>query len=82
MEPLENVVSLIGSQAKLAQVIGVTPMAVSAWKRRGQVPASRVFAIEKATNFKVSRHDLRPDLYPREDWCQCPACRRERGEAA
>ena len=39
----------------------ITPQAVSQWK---QVPAERVLDVEKATG--VSRHRLRPDLYPAE----------------
>lgn len=40
---------------------GITPQAVSQWK---QVPAERVLDVERATG--VSRHRLRPDLYPAE----------------
>lgn len=39
----------------------ITPQAVSQWK---QVPAERVLDVERATG--VSRHRLRPDLYPAE----------------
>ena len=64
----------------LAKKIGVTYQAVRKWERYG-VPAERVLAIEAATGHRVSRHDLRPDLYPKEAWCRCPACERERREA-
>lgn len=40
---------------------GISPQAVSQWRR---APSGRVLAIEAATG--VSRHDLRPDIYPRE----------------
>jgi hypothetical protein len=39
----------------------ITPQAVSQWK---QVPAERVLDVERATG--ISRHRLRPDLYPSE----------------
>lgn len=39
----------------------ITSQAVGQWKR---VPAERVLDVEAITG--VSRHDLRPDLYPRE----------------
>lgn len=39
---------------------GITPQAVSQWKR---VPAGRVIDVERVTG--VRRHRLRPDLYPR-----------------
>jgi len=32
----------------------------------GRVPAERVLAIENATDGVISRHELRPDLYPVE----------------
>lgn len=62
MTPLDRAAAIAGSWTKLAGYIGVTPQAVSQWKR---VPPSRVLAVERATG--VSRHDLRPDLYPREE---------------
>ena len=46
---------------KLAVELGITHSAVSQWRR---VPAERVLAVERLTG--VSRHDLRPDLYPQE----------------
>jgi DNA-binding transcriptional regulator YdaS (Cro superfamily) len=58
---LERAISQAGSGVALARMAGVSPMAVSYWKVRG-VPAARVLRIESATG--VSRHDLRPDLYP------------------
>lgn len=39
----------------------ITPQAISQWK---QVPAERVLDVERATG--ISRHRLRPDLYPAE----------------
>ncbi|MBA1200487.1 helix-turn-helix domain-containing protein [Pseudomonas capeferrum] len=59
--PLERAILAASSGKALAQILGVTPMAVSYWKVRG-VPARHVLPIEKATG--VSRHELRPDLYP------------------
>jgi DNA-binding transcriptional regulator YdaS (Cro superfamily) len=47
----------------MAKALGnVSSQAVSQWKR---VPADRVLEVERISG--VSRHDLRPDLYPRED---------------
>ena len=46
----------------VAEKIGVRYQAVQAWLRRGRVPAERVLAVEAVTG--VSRHELRPDLYP------------------
>ena len=79
MEALDRAIAQFGTQTNLAKHIGVTTMAVSLWRKRG-VPAQRVLAIEAATGHQVSRHELRPDLYPKEPWCRCPACQREAGE--
>ena len=53
-----------GSQSALARLLGCTPQAVQKMCSTGRVPAERVLDIEKATG--VSRHELRPDLYPEE----------------
>jgi DNA-binding transcriptional regulator YdaS (Cro superfamily) len=62
MSALDRAAAIAGSWANLANFIGVSPQAISQWKR---VPSARVIAVERATG--VSRHDLRPDLYPREE---------------
>lgn len=53
------------TQSQLAAAVGVSPSMVWQW-RTGHRPiaAERVLAIEAATG--ISRHDLRPDIYPRE----------------
>ncbi|MBA6150106.1 transcriptional regulator [Pseudomonas putida] len=58
---LDTAIAQAGSGAALAKAVGVSPMAVSHWKVRG-VPARHVLHIESVTG--VSRHELRPDLYP------------------
>jgi DNA-binding transcriptional regulator YdaS (Cro superfamily) len=62
---IERAFQILGSQLALAVRLGVTPQAVVKWKRR--VPSERVLDIEAATGGQVTRHDLRPDLYPRDD---------------
>lgn len=65
MQALERAIWEARSQRKLAAQLGISAMAITKWKQRRQVPAERVLAIEKATG--VSRHELRPDIYPPED---------------
>lgn len=60
---LRRAVARAGSQTALARLLGVTQQAVSQWLVQGRPPASHVLPIERATG--VSRHELRPDLYPR-----------------
>ena len=53
------------SQVAVARAVGVSPQAVSEILRRGRrVPAEWCLALEQATGGAVTRHDLRPDLYP------------------
>lgn len=55
------------SQAELARRLDVTPGLVWQWVTgHRQVAAEQAIPIEKATDGKVSRHELRPDIYPRE----------------
>lgn len=58
---LLEAIRVAGSVTKLAALIDVAPQAISQWNR---VPATRALAIERVTG--VSRHELRPDLYPLE----------------
>lgn len=58
---LDRAVRLSGGQATFARLIGVTAQAVSQWDK---VPPLRVLEVERVSG--VSRHDLRPDLYPIE----------------
>lgn len=59
-------VELSGSQQAIAQLIKKTQSAVSKRLSSGQpLWAEDVLTVERATG--ISRHDLRPDLYPRDD---------------
>ena len=61
---LDLAVTRAGSQSALARVCGVSQPAVWRWLSEAkQLPAEHVLDVEKATG--VSRHDLRPDIYPR-----------------
>ena len=72
-ESLQAAVEAIGSQSALARLLGITQSAVSKWIDRGQpLPAEHVLAVERETG--ISRHELRPDIYPPES----PAAPRDR----
>ena len=57
----ERACKIIGSAAAVARTLGVTKGAVSQWSA---VPADRVIPIAQATGWRVTPHELRPDLYP------------------
>ncbi len=62
---LAAAVDIVGGQAKLARLLGVTQPNVWHWLHKSErVPGEYVLRIEEATAGRVSRHDLRPDLYP------------------
>ncbi|MBI6944056.1 helix-turn-helix domain-containing protein [Pseudomonas putida] len=60
--PICRAAKVAGGQSALARILKVTPQAVQKMCASGRVPAERVLEIEKATG--VSRHELRPDIYP------------------
>lgn len=61
---IERVFRLLGSQKALATKLGISDEAVRRYRKR--VPAERVLQIEAAVDGRVTRHELRPDLYPPE----------------
>jgi len=69
---IKKAVSIAGGQSGLAQMLKVTPQAVQQWEKNGKPPAERVLDIENAlldpdtSKPRVTRHELRPDLYPVE----------------
>jgi Uma2 family endonuclease/DNA-binding transcriptional regulator YdaS (Cro superfamily) len=63
---LQLAVKIAGSQTALAAKIGRTQGHISKWLQRDFVPPDVVLAIERVTG--ISRHDLRPDLYPEESY--------------
>lgn len=57
------------SQAELARRIGVTPSFISQWMTGHRpIPAEQVLPIEQATGGEVQRHELRPDIYPPDEY--------------
>ncbi len=64
---LEKAIKVAGSQNALAEMLGVRQSHISNWLNRDErVPAERVLSIEAATG--VPRHELRPDLYPPDEY--------------
>ena len=59
---LQRAFAHFGSQAALASVLHVTPMAVTHWKRRG-VPPRKAVRIEYLTGGRITRQELCPELF-------------------
>ncbi len=66
VEALKRACDVVGSQERLAELIGTRQSLVWYWLNRSKkgVPAEFVLPIERATG--VSRSDLRPDLFADE----------------
>ena len=67
MEALHKAVILLGSQSALARAIRVKQQNIWSWLHIARkVPAEYCLAIEKATQGKVRREELRPDIFGEE----------------
>ena len=56
---LKSAIGKVGGPTALGRLLGITGEAVIQWE---QVPPMRVLEVERVTG--VSRHLLRPDIYP------------------
>jgi DNA-binding transcriptional regulator YdaS (Cro superfamily) len=63
-DALKKAIDVFGSQAGLAEALGLSAMAITQWKKRG-VPPERCRDIERVTHGKVKRAHLRPDHFGR-----------------
>lgn len=63
---LAKAVRKAGSQSAFGRLIGKRQSVVHDWLRDNRpLPAELVFQVEAATG--ISRHELRPDIYPLDD---------------
>lgn len=70
-EALEEAVRRAGSQSAFGEICGISQPSV--WKMlqsSKRLTAEYVLSVERATG--VSRHYLRPDIYPPTDWSRVP----------
>lgn len=67
MNALERAIKHVGGVTRMAEKLGLGQSVVSNWKLRGKpdgrVPAKHCIAVEEATSGKISRHELRPDVF-------------------
>lgn len=68
IDALRVAVELLGGPTATAKEIGKSQSSVSEMLSQGKrVPAEWCIPLEKATGGKITRHELRPDLYPLDD---------------
>ena len=59
---VRRAIEAAGGPRAVAAALGISPQAVSKWPDR--LPAERVLDLERLAGGAVSRHELRPDIYP------------------
>lgn len=62
MTTLQTAISLAGGPVKMAVDLGLHKTAVYKWGN--QCPSDRVLSVSELTGWRVTPHELRPDLYP------------------
>lgn len=63
-EALKKAVAIAGGQSSLAKAVGVKQQHIWNWLNRDGRPAAEyVLAIEAAVGGRVTRHELRPDVF-------------------
>jgi len=55
------------NRSLVAKALGISRQAVGQWFK-GEIPAERVLELERLTG--VPRYELRPDIYPPEEYKQ------------
>ena len=58
---ISEIASHCGGVIAMSLKLGLSRAAMAGWK---QVPAERVIQVCEKTGWKVTPHDVRPDLYP------------------
>jgi DNA-binding transcriptional regulator YdaS (Cro superfamily) len=61
LEIVKEACRIVGGPEKLAARLGCRRQALYQWRK---VPRGRAIEIEEVTRRKITRHALRPDLFP------------------
>ena len=64
---LTQAVERFGSEAAAAREAGVSQPTFFIARRKGQVGVKLAMGIDKATNGEISKSDLRPDIWPKDE---------------
>lgn len=52
------------TQRAIAKGLGITPQAVNQWFSKSSIPPTFVLRVCELVGWRVTPHELRPDLYP------------------
>jgi DNA-binding transcriptional regulator YdaS (Cro superfamily) len=59
-EALNKAIEIAGGKVAVSEFFGIKLPAVYQWEK---APANRVLGLEELTRKKISRHELRPDIF-------------------
>ena len=65
--PISRAIEEFGSITKLASTLGVDYQSLQGWRLRGYCPAHFAIRLEQAVEARVTRYELRPDVFLRAD---------------
>jgi DNA-binding transcriptional regulator YdaS (Cro superfamily) len=63
--PIDKAIDSVGSLTELADRTGLAYQSIQQFRKTGRLPAEHVLKFEAATKGAVTRHEFRPDIYPR-----------------
>lgn len=64
--PVKFAAEMVGTQRRLAEILGVPPSFVSQWiSGYRKIPPTHCLRIEELSGGQVTCHELRPDIYPK-----------------
>lgn len=68
LKALDKCIEVTKGQAQFAALIEESPQTIQGWRYRRIVPPEKVLKIEAALNGQVKRSELRPDIYPPDEY--------------
>ena len=63
MNPSKTLIKIFGSQSELARKLEISPQAVQLWIKNERIPAHRCLELERLSQNRVTRYELRPDIF-------------------
>ena len=64
IEPLKKAIEFCAGISAMSIKVNEKSNVISMWLQRKKIPSEKVILVSQATNYQVTPHELRPDLYP------------------
>lgn len=68
VKALNKAAKILGSKYQIAKQLGIPNPNVYQWFKGKKIPYKHVLTLEKLTEGRVKRWELRPDVYPPEEY--------------